>query len=144
MTTSIENLLGMSFEQLRSSDEMSGIKVPCPEFIDKDSYIQMPDYGMSFVLSDGRSVQAIQLYSRGRDGYGQFNGDIPGSLTYSMSRSRVRTNLGDAKFSGEAKVLPIIGEKPAWDQFEIDGVIVHVQYTRDLSGISLVTLSLVE
>jgi hypothetical protein len=141
MIESIEKLLGLDFESIRSSDVLSGVQIPEPEFIDLDSYIELPNLGVSLVLTRGEFVSTIQLYSQGRDGYREFDGKVPGDIVFSMSRADVRGKLGDAKSSGEAVSVPILGDKPAWDKFDVGGIAVHVEYCSDLTSVGLVSIS---
>lgn len=50
--------------------------------------------------------------------------------------------MGEPQISGEATTIPILGEKPAWDKFDVGEFSVHVEYSPKLDKVGLITLGL--
>ncbi len=141
MIESIEKALGCDFNSLQNLDGLKKLKIPTPEYIDRDSYVEIQSHGFSFVLEEGEKVSSIHLYSEGKDDYCEFKSNIPGGVKFNDSRTEVISKLGEPISSGERCVVPIFGEKPAWDNFCVRDNIVHIEYNDSLNSIELITLS---
>ncbi|WP_438017217.1 DUF6392 family protein [Sorangium sp. So ce315] len=140
MMKDIQKLLGLTYSEMSASDIVSGFSIPQPESIDLDSYVEMPNEGVSFILPRGTKISGIHLYSAGRDGYNEFAGCIPKGLQFSMSQEEVRRLMGQPLQSGDAVVDPIMGDMPAWDKFDLGDYFVHVEYALAVDRIGLITL----
>lgn len=136
----IEKLLGATIEELKNAPQLRGLVVPPLKPIEDQSYISMPDAGISMVFPDNRTVDAIQLHAAGHEGYSAYAAALPSGLVFDMSRAQVRDHLGQPDQQGEEKILPLLGKKPAWDSFARDGYRLHVEYNFGATAIQLVSL----
>jgi hypothetical protein len=115
--------------------------MPEAEAIGDRSYVSLPSQGVSLVLLDNERVGVIQLHGAGHEGFVQFHGDMPGSLAFGMSRGQVRLLRGTPDRHGEMQAIPVLGDKPAWDSFVIDGVRLHVEYSIKDQLVQVVSLT---
>jgi hypothetical protein len=137
----IETLLGKRYSDLQRFPYFADITIPPRELIGDQSYVNLPTQGISLVLPDHESVQAVQLHSQGHEGYSGYRGDIPENLSFHMKRSDVRDRLGTPESSGEAREVILLGVKQAWDSFVCGDRRIHVEYLADAIGIQLITIT---
>jgi len=138
LTPDPRRLLGASLSDIEKAPALAGALDDVEE-VGKQLYFDKPELGLSFV-ADGAGVTAVLIYCRADGAYAAFNGDLPHGLTSGMSRPRVRELLGAPESSGEEKMLPLLGMKPAWDRFRVKEGFVHVSYRLHGPGLSVVTL----
>ena len=134
-------LIGRRYSELPATALFRDTPIPAPEQIEDQSYVSLPDKGISLVLPDNQTVGAVQLYGQGHQGFSAFGGELPGGVAFGMDRSAVRAKLGAPDKQGEEKKVPILGDSPAWDSFVTPEGRVHVQYGLGGGGVQLVTLS---
>jgi hypothetical protein len=135
----IEDLLGRRYGDLRAAAVL-GPDMPEPQPVEDQSYVSLIAAGVSLVLPDHVHVGVVQLHAEGHEGFAGYVGRIPGGITLTMSRDEIRRKLGLPKKSGEAKRVPILGQKPAWDSYAIGSMHLHVQYSMNGSRVQLVSL----
>lgn len=132
-------LLGHTVDTLRGSpfvDRSDDI-----EWIGDRGYLNLRDRGLSLVLDEDRRVLAVQLYGAGQDGFAEWSGPMPASLSFSAGRTAFRARLGDPVRSAGVRVAPILGARPAWDLFRWEFGLLNVQYEVDPeAGVRLVSL----
>lgn len=136
----ITDLLGQRYADLRASSAL-GQGMPEAESIGDQSYVSLPAQGVSLVLLDNDRVGVIQMHGAGHEGFAQFAGDVPGGIAFAMSRSQIRQLLGTPDRHGEKQKVPVLGDKPAWDNYLIDGMRVHVEYTLTGQSVQLISLA---
>lgn len=142
MIDNLEKFLGDSLSGLRAAASALNIVIPEPELIGDESYIQLPNEGLSFVLPDGVRIVSIHFYAEGRDGYAGYKGGVLGGVSFAMSRTAVRELLGLPESFKDAYTVPILGKMPAWDLFSKDGYSIHVEYDVSEKSASLITISI--
>ncbi len=136
----ITDLLGKRYADLMLSS-FFGPHMPEAEPIGDQSYVSLPDKGVSLLLPDNERVGVIQLYGAGHEGFSSFEGAVPRGVAFAMPRTAVRKQLGEPKNSGERQSIPVLGEKPAWDAYLLDGVRLHIEYTLQAESVQLISLS---
>jgi hypothetical protein len=82
---------------------------PAVNKFDDCSYESWKDKGVSFAFNQTGVMIGIFLYSEGADQYRQFAGELPGNLSFSDSRAKVREQLGQpaSVFEGAALRLSL-------------------------------------
>jgi hypothetical protein len=133
-------LLDATYEMLVALADAKGEQVPPMEFVEDEAYVELNEAGVAFVLPEGRTVVAVQLYSEGLDGYRKFGKPLPEGLTFEMSQAEVRARLGQPKTAAVRGHVPGLGTVSAWDSFALPAYRLHLQYTLDGQGIRLVSL----
>ena len=136
----ITDLLGRRYADLRASS-IFGPNMPEAESIGDQSYVSLLEQGVSLVLPDNERVGAIQLHAAGHEGFSQFEGAVPGDIAFAMTRTEVRKQLGEPALYGEKQSIPVLGDKPAWDSYLLDGVRVHIEYTLQGGSVQLISLA---
>ncbi|WP_240229623.1 hypothetical protein [Devosia lacusdianchii] len=134
----IVELLGARYGDLPKMRQLAGLSLQL-EVIGDQSYVSLPEAGISLVLPDGVMVSAVQVHGS-TSGFSQFAGELPHGIDFSMGREHARALLGDPDSEGEARNLPLLGLKPAWDSFLMDGYRLHLEYTIDTTSIQLVSI----
>jgi hypothetical protein len=104
-------------------------------------YATFPKQGVSFVLNDEGLVVAVQFYGEPTDEAAEYKGSLPRGFKLNMSRAETRARFGEATTSGEEQQIPVLGRKPAWDKWTLDGTTIHAEYRFDQSSIRLLTIS---
>jgi hypothetical protein len=137
----VESMLGLTYGDLPSLELLKNIEIPGPERIEHQSYISMPERGISLFLPDNETVATVQLYSAGSDGFDEYAGKLPEGLRFAMSRSQVRETLGQPDEHGEESEIIFLGKSPPWDVFYRDGLKIHVEYTFGVDAIRLLSVS---
>jgi hypothetical protein len=136
----VSDLLGQRYEDLRASSIL-GPDMPEAELIGDQSYVSLPEQGMSLVLPDNERVGTIQLYAAGHEGFSQFDGDVPSGIAFAIPRSEVRKQLGAPVLCGERQSIPVLGEKPAWDSYLLNGIRMHIEYSLQGESVQLISLT---
>ncbi|MBZ2190601.1 hypothetical protein K8B33_15980 [Alcanivorax sp. JB21] len=137
-------MLGRDFYESIKQGAFDPFEVPDPEIIGDEAYVEIPEAGLSIVLYENGKIQAVHLHSDGHGGYQARVDGLPEGLAFDMSRKQVRAKLGEPLENSEGVMLPVLGQKPAWDAFGMQGYVMHVEYLTSKLGIQLVTLSLGE
>jgi hypothetical protein len=138
----IISLLGQRYADLLESS-LLGQNMPQPELIGDQSYVSLPEYGLSLVLPDHETIAVIQMHSAGREGFSEFQGAVPGKVAFKMSRTEVRSQMGAPSLHGEKQVIPVLGAKPAWDIYVFDGLRMHIEYSQTAESVQLISLTTV-
>lgn len=106
--------------------------------------VAAPALGMAFVTPEDRVVSMVFVYCTPIEGFEPYGGPLPHGLKTAMGRDQVRSLLGWPERSGEPSRLPVLGDKPAWDRFEVAEGRLHVSYRLGSPGISMLTLMTAE
>ncbi len=61
-------------------------------------------------------------------------------LPFELGRTEVVAKFGEASKSGGKLVHPILGEMGAWDRFQKDGFVLHLEYGADSEIVERVTI----
>lgn len=136
----IIDLLGQRYSDLRASSAIAQ-NMPEAESIGDQNYVLLTEHGISLVLPDTERVGVIQLHRAGHEGFSEYQGAMPGNVSFAMSRAEVRNLLGTPYLHGEKQAIPVLGEKPAWDSYLLDGVRMHIEYTRTAESVQLISLT---
>jgi len=136
---SIEELIGTSKQELLQIYGLGSDAIPAQ--IDGRSYLELPEVGISFVLSADNKATTIHLYARGRDSYSQYAGPMPFGLRFDMSRDTVRTALGKPHKSMDEIIDPLLGKVNARDIYVLEKNSVSVEYTPNMNEISLISIA---
>jgi hypothetical protein len=143
MFNNITTLLGKTTVEL---EEIFG--VPCPVTPEnplegETTYVTLPQFGLALVIENERA-SCIQLFAPGSSAkYCGYQGEFFAGLTFDASRKNVRGLLGvpiKTEDGGEGKGLFGSYLKP-WDIFMHCSHEYHFEYTRDGTGIHLVSIS---
>jgi hypothetical protein len=111
------------------------------EAIEGETYVEIPDAGLSAVTDGEGVIHSVQLHAAGHEHYAAFAEGLPGGLVFSMGRAEARARLGAPSTSGEAEDIPMFGRSNAWDRWQTsEGWHLHVQYGTDGASIELVSL----
>jgi len=102
------------------------------------SYLSCPTGGYLLSHSDGR-INTLFVFLVPTDEFQTFNGSLIAGLSPASSRSDVRRTLGRPERSGEAKTLPILGRKGAFDRYVRGLVLLHFEYTEPDERIRQIT-----
>lgn len=141
MKAPIQSLVGKSTNDVRGMEIFRNIGMPDVEEIGDESYLELPSIGISMVLSDDQTISAVHLHASGHEGYSEFQCELPAGIVFAMSREEARTRLGNTAQCGDAGRVPLLGPRPAWDAFIVDGQRLHLEYAGDNQSIRLVTIS---
>ena len=109
------------------------------ESIDSDTGdvdVEFPGRGVAFICTPRYVVKTVFLSS---DEAMHYRG-----IWFDFDRTQLIAQLGAPKRSGEPANHEILGRYGRWDQFWMDGHVVHAQYRFDAPGISLITIMLPE
>ncbi len=106
----------------------------------EDFYYEFKKKGITFVFNSDLFLEAIQLFPEGKDGFTQYNDDLPAGINFTSSRDGVRAKLGEPTESGGGDDIPIFGRSLNWDLYEYDTHTLHFEFTAGDLGISLITL----
>ena len=132
-------LLGTSTAELASHPAFLGRRLAVERF-DERLHVEAPESGFEVVDHGDGLIGTIHLHCRPGDGFAAFAGELPCGLAPTMTRAEVRRLLGEPEWSGEALTFAALGSMPPWDRFVLDEGYVHVSYSDDDSGLSLVTV----
>ncbi len=133
-------LIGKTVAELRRHPDFAATRIPDPEQVGDESYIEIAELGMSFVFPDGVTISVVHLYANGRDGHSEFKGLLPFGLSFRNSRAEIRAVLGEPVEADDGGVLPIIGAYNPFDLFVCEDQSVRVEYVNDCASVSLITI----
>lgn len=141
MNAPVQSLLGISRHDVRCMDIFRSVVMPAVEKIGDESYLQLPLLGISMVLPDGETISAVHLHASGHEGYSEFQGELPAGIVFAMSREEARDRLGNPAQCGDGGPVLLLGPRPAWDAFIVDGQRLHLEYSEDNQSVRLITIS---
>lgn len=101
-------------------------------------YLRSESDGLLIKLSAEGEILAIFLMSEGKDGFAQFQGELPAQLTFASQPSEVLKKLGAPAFN---RPPGQIGSYRHGEFFRFDkpAYSVHFQFRGDRRGIELIT-----
>lgn len=137
------DLLGLNYKALTSNSlfqNLLGAEELTQEDVDR-YYLDSPQNGISAIFSSNLNLVAMKLYSEGHEGYQEYSREIPGGLSFKMSRTQVRSLLGKPTRVGEGGKVPFLGYKPPWDKYLYANASLHCQYSKELDRILVITVS---
>jgi hypothetical protein len=141
MNAQIKSLLGKKLSDIRGMEIFRNILMPDVEEIGDESYLELPLLGISMVLPDGETISAVHLHAFGHEGYSEFQGELPAGIVFAMSREAARDRLGNPAQCGDGGRVLLLGPRPAWDAFIVDGQRLHLEYSEDNQSVRLITIS---
>jgi hypothetical protein len=103
------------------------------------SYLSCPSKGYLLSHTDGR-VSTLFIFLVPTDEHQAFVAPIMAGLSAASTRSSVRQALGKPSRSGEARSVPILGRKGAWDRYDHVSLCVHFEYTEPDERIRQITV----
>lgn len=139
--TGVADFLGLTFEQVILSEQLRDIKIPEMEYIGDQGYLSFRSRGLSLVFMSSGIVGVVNIHSQGDGEYNGYVKDLPGDLSFNMSRADVRKLLGLPKKSGEIQDIPILGLQPSWDGFYIEGFAMYVRYSFEENSIERIVIT---
>lgn len=86
-------------------------------------------------------VTAVFLHFHGDDGFGTYQGAIPGAGGVAPRRASLRSRLGEPAACGEPYRDRFLGDFGPWDRWELPGCVLHAQYAHDGERLHRVTLT---
>lgn len=120
------------------------------------SFIKFKSSGIEFAFKEKASLkykaddnngdyilETVFFYSEGVEGYSEYKGDLPMSITFKDDQSIIRTKLGEPIKSGGGHKNPILGGTfPKWDKYPLKGQLTfNVQYSEN-EQIDIILLTL--
>ena len=139
--TDAERLLGMPLTSVAANGLFAMTEPSVPERIEDQTILDAPLAGISLIAEDNLTVSAVHLYAEGHEGYRQFDGDLPGGISFRDTPEIARAALGPPVRSMAARSVPILGVVPASDVFVHGATRISVQYNSQESAIELITLT---
>jgi hypothetical protein len=106
----------------------------------ESNYLNSRDAGISFALNKKLKVESIFLYADQVEEYKQYQEELPGGISFDMSRTQVRKALGKPVFSTEAGGTGIMAIDFSLDRYESDTDYICFEYTEKNAHIRLVTI----
>ena len=104
------------------------------------NYLSARDAGISFALSKKLKVEQIFLYADQVEKFKQYAGDLPGGLSFDMSRAEVRKVLGEPSSSEEAGGVGIMANEFSFDHYQSDTHYIRLHFTDKDAQIRLITI----
>lgn len=141
MKAPIQSLVGQNINDVHGMGIFRNVAMLDVEKIGDESYLQLPLLGISMVLPDGETISAVHLHASGHEGYSEFQGELPAGIVFAMSREEARARLGNPAQCGDGGPVLLLGPRPAWDAFIVDGQRLHLEYAEDNQSVRLITIS---
>lgn len=141
MKVPIQLLLGETMDDVGGMEIFRSVSMRNVEKIGDESYLELPLLGISMVLPDGETISAVHLHASGHEGYSEFQGELPAGIVFAMSREEARDRLGNPAQCGDGGRVLLLGPRPAWDAFIVDGQRLHLEYSEDNQSVRLITIS---
>jgi hypothetical protein len=141
MKAQIQSLVGQTMNAVRGMGIFLNGVIPDAEKIGDESYVELPLIGISMVLPDGEMISAVHLHASGHEGYSEFQGELPAGIVFAMSREEARDRFGNPAQCGDGGRVLLLGLRPSWDAFIVDGQRLHLEYAEDNQSVRLVTIS---
>lgn len=136
----IERLIGKG----ENSSEAQAIlqELGEPEWFESEGrrHAQYFSQGVALVFDKNNGLIAGQLFSSGKDGYNESRISLPEGFSFSQGRQEARSVFGSPIASKDAASIPVLGKVAAWDQFEINGIVLHLEYGEDEKNTVLVSV----
>lgn len=104
-------------------------------------YFKFQADGLSLATDEGMMIETIFLYGGDREGFKRYERDLPHGLRLDWDQRYVRAALGQPSASGGGEEIPLYGLAARWDRYDFPTYSLHLEYTSEGQGISLVTLS---
>jgi hypothetical protein len=111
-----------------------------PEVMGESKYLNARDAGISFALNKKLKIESIFLYADGVEDFKQYVEELPGGISFDMSRSQVRKALGEPSFSAEVGGIGLMAIDFSFDRYESDTHYIRFEYTENNAHIRLVTI----
>ena len=142
-TEQFERLVGAEPTSPRFADFVTNLGTPpqVEHFDGGRTYYSFPNLGISFVFDNDR-LTAAQLFAAGTDaGTSQFQGPLPGGISFTDSRDAVANKLGKPRKSVEGRddARSFVRMEP-WAQYAVGAISVHVTFAMDAKSVRLVSL----
>lgn len=141
MKPPIQSLVGQNINDVHDMGIFRNVAMLDVEKIGDESYLQLPLLGISVVLPDRETISVVHLHASGHEGYSEFQGELPAGIVFAISREEARARLGNPAQCGDGGRVPLLGPRPAWDAYIVDGQRLHLEYAGDNQSIRLVTIS---
>lgn len=106
----------------------------------ESNYLHASDAGISFALDVDMKVKSIFLYSDGVENFKQYLEELPGGISFEMSRAQVQKAFGEPVLSTEVGGTGIMAIDFPLDRYESDTSYVSFEYTKDSAHIRLVAI----
>jgi hypothetical protein len=103
------------------------------------SYLSCPAGGYLLSHTGGR-INTLFVFLVPTDEYRAFSAPVMTGLSRSSTRADVTLVFGVPARSGEAKTLPVLGRKGAWDRYERGALCVHFEYTEPEGRVRQITV----
>ena len=106
-----------------------------------DAYFQLnAAKGIDLIMTPALNVKAVHFYSGVQEDINEFTGNLPCNLQFSLSRDKVRSMLSLPSASGGGGFSFLYGTTPFWDKYIFDDYTLHLQFSKNLERVDLITL----
>jgi hypothetical protein len=113
-----------------------------PVIMGESPYVNVQKAGIALALDRQAKVRTVFLYRQGVEGFAQYAGALPGTLTFDSNRAEVRSLFGTPVLTAEAGGTGIMAIDFAFDRFEAGAFYMRFEYLPDEGGLRLLTLGL--
>ncbi|WP_404424958.1 hypothetical protein [Nibricoccus sp. IMCC34717] len=117
-------------------------------------FLEYCEQGVSLVFTEGGMLgvkdssfakdlflTGVHFYSAGRDGYNQYEGELPNGIAFGQTRDEVLKKLGPPAESGGGGTSKVLNRSiPHWVKYTQDNnIILHAEFGAN-EGLELITL----
>ena len=127
------SLLGATLQELAGHQLVEGLPAPQVRCFEDAIHLDYPSAGLS-IICERTGVAALQFHANGHNGFVGWWQRLPAGLRFDMDREQVRAHLSPPSAAGEARHVPGLGDKPAWDLFLAGSGELHVEYRPGGAG----------
>lgn len=141
MSTDFVGLLGMRLDDVAKTDVIQPLMTESTSGLIEDRlHLLFPTHGVEFVADlDGR-VSTIVFYSSKAEGFREFSGSLPESISFGECEQVIQRRLGQPSSKGGGQTIQFFGKVPKWNRYDREGFALHIQYGDDERSIKVVSL----
>ena len=117
-------------------------RLPKPEIrsSDGETYYSFRRSGISLLFDEESVLKSIFLYPAGRDGFGEYGGELPGGVGFRDLSQDVVRMLGTPTARGGGGKSAIYDVVPKWLRYDFAGHSAHFEFDPGTGSVSLVTI----
>jgi len=122
----LAEFLGTHLSDLLTISPFSGWKVTRSVEEDlpkKEIWYEFEGHGVEVICDEDDRIRTIFLHRR--------DGEALSGVAFSLSRREILDHFGGPSKSGSAVCIPALGDKGAWDRFNLPAGSIHIQYRLD-------------
>lgn len=116
---------------------------PDPEInrYDDSIYYIFKTKGVAFMFNRSGLMRTAFFYGNGRDGYADYQWELPKGLQMSYSAEKVRSILGQPKKQYPKRQDDVLGMQRPCDEFGFPEYTMWIDYDYDFKNISIIIIS---